>query len=512
MTHTPRSTTYIIFVLLLAGCLDSSLQTQLFNQDQPSVQSSQLTSKHECLSKQSHKSCFYWKDSSQKKNVKLVIFVHGVFSNPSDTWGNLESGNTWPALLREDERFKNFDIYLFNYHTTYFTSSQMIHEIATREMDVLKDSQDFQQYNEIYFIAHSMGGLIVKSLLTHLNRGDDIHLLRRVKAVITLGTPSQGASIAVLGQWLSLNPQLKDMSPKSMNSWLSDMEKYWNQLMDDRKESLYPRAYCAYETRDYFLGYKVVPQEAAASRCDGVAQGLFLDHSQLAMVTSMDEDPYRWVTDKLYKTSSDVRSPNIDPHLAAVELGEPSILFECDLKPLPKTIPHEGNVMALAFSIRPGGDKSRIQFQYAGIPGEQNTWVGQNGYGYVCQLTNYGTEVALDLNITFGLRFREVVWKDKVGGQFVHGPTLASDGWNLPIRKLDTGPSGRFVFYLKNATRYWLDVTMPMYIELRSIRDLKPRKVPLTLPNEGLLRSHRWDETHILVPMVPMDWGSWRNK
>lgn len=98
---------------------------------------------------------------AEKKNTKIIIFVHGVFSNPSDTWGDLERGVTWPALVRVDMRFKDFDIYLFNYHTTHFTSGQMIHEIAIREMDTLKDSEDFEQYQEIYFIAHSMGGLIV---------------------------------------------------------------------------------------------------------------------------------------------------------------------------------------------------------------------------------------------------------------------------------------------------------------------------------------------------------------
>ena len=96
----------------------------------------------------------------------------------------------------------------------------------------------------------------------------------------------------------------------------------------------------------------------------------------------------------------------------------------------------------------------------------------------------------MDLQITFGLRFKEVIWRDEVGGQFTHGPTLFSDGWTVPIRKLDTGPAGRFVFFFKNATRYWLDLYMPTSIELRPMRESKPRMVTLVLPNEGLLRNH----------------------
>jgi pimeloyl-ACP methyl ester carboxylesterase len=299
---------HIIFVFILGACSGPPTQSPVSPQSQNTQKSQRPISQKECLSAKMITPCFYWRGMSEKKNQKLIIFVHGVFSNSSDTWGDVEGGTTWPAMVREDLRFKDFDIYLFNYHTAHFTSEQMIHEIASRGMDTLKDSEDFEQYQEIYFIAHSMGGLVAKSLLTHLNRGNDVPLLRRVKALITLGTPSQGASLTVLGQLIFRNPQLKDMEPKHLNAWLSDMEKSWNQLMDDRKESQYPRAYCAYETRPYFLGYIVVPQEAAVSRCDGDAQGLPLDHSQLAKPTSMNDDPYKWVMDKVNKVSREVPS------------------------------------------------------------------------------------------------------------------------------------------------------------------------------------------------------------
>jgi pimeloyl-ACP methyl ester carboxylesterase len=235
--------------------------------------------------------------------------VHGVFSTSADTWGDVKTGNTWPELVKADKKFKDFDINLVNYRTTYFTAAPSIYEVAKRELQRLKDKGIFNQYKEIYFVAHSMGGLVVKSLLKQLNRTDDEPLLRQVKAVVYLGTPSQGASEATLGKWLSFNPQLAAMGPAHLNQWISELEDDWNRLMDGRKEARSPRAFCAYEIRPYFLGYIVVPREAAVSRCDAF-QGLDFDHSELAVPTNIDDDPYSWAMHRIDETSKGVNYQN----------------------------------------------------------------------------------------------------------------------------------------------------------------------------------------------------------
>ena len=171
-----------------------------------------------------------------------------------------------------------------------------------------------------------MGGLVVKNLLTHLNRGDDVELLRRVKAVIYLGTPSKGTDLSILAKLLSFNPQLRDMQPAHLNAWISDLEIYWKQLMDDRKESPYPKAYCAYETINYgSTGRLIVPQESAVSNCDGLAQGLPFDHSDLAVPTTTDRDPYQWVMNKIRKTSNAVKKPT--PKSAGDQVSETEALL-----------------------------------------------------------------------------------------------------------------------------------------------------------------------------------------
>lgn len=501
--------TYLIFVLVLAGCISRSGELPPVLHQQP------------CLSKEAPGSCFYGKDASSKRKNKLIVFVHGVFSTPADTWGDISSGNTWPHLAKSDERFSDFDFYLIKYHTTYFTTAQMIHEIAIREMEALKDSGDFTQYTDIYFITHSMGGLVVKNLLTHLNRGDDVDLLRRVKAVIFLGTPSQGASAAVLGNWLSRNPQVEQLKPAHLNPWLSDLETYWSQLIDDRKESQYPRAFCAYETRPYFLGHIVVPREAAVSKCDGPLVGLDFDHSDLAMATSKDKDPYKWVMDKINRTSSRKSDQEIDTTDQPVDVFERKIFFTCEQKALPNPIQSDLDVKGLAFY--PKSPTDPVKLQPIGIPGQRNGWVRSNGYGTECQLINYGKEVVFDVQLSFGLRFKETDWINGVGGNFRFGLTKFSDGWTVPIGKLDTGPSGRFVFYVKNASKYWVFTSMPEFIEFQGLTDSKRRKVRLRLPMEWQQKSDptqpKSTESDPSAPkltenwiMTPVDWQSWDSK
>jgi hypothetical protein len=70
----------------------------------------------------------------------------------------------------------------------------------------------------------------------------------------------------------------------------------------------------------------------------------------------------------------------------------------------------------------------------------------------------------LKVQITFGLRFQDTVWLDSKGC-FTHR-TKVSEGWTSQIRKIDPWPAERFVFYMKNATNDWLEVTVPEFVEL----------------------------------------------
>src|SRR2546427_3665259 len=261
-----------------------------------------IHSEYVCKPSQSQSSCFYKRDNNVRR-TKLIIFAHGVFGSGTSTWGDVDAENFWPSLISADPRFKDFDVYIMNYYTTYLKRAPTIHEIAVNELSSLKDKGVFRHYHEIHFIAHSMGGLVVKDMLVSLH---DDEALQKIRTVVSLGTPAQGSTLVNLGNWISGNPQLKGMEPASTNHFIQLLEDEWIKLMlaRDKANTRYPRVYCAYETLPTF-GAFVVPREMAASRCDAPPYPMQLNHFGLVQATGIDKDPYLWVMARIGETSAE---------------------------------------------------------------------------------------------------------------------------------------------------------------------------------------------------------------
>src|SRR5437588_5715107 len=146
----------------------------------------------------------------KSNSSKVVVFVHGVLGDMDNTWSNNDQKVSWPELLSEDNDFINYDVYVYGYQSPCEGASSNIAEIATRFKVQLKDDNFFSKYREIYFIAHSMGGLVTEKMLTLLRRSDP-ESLQHVRAVILIAVPSAGADAASVGTWFSSNPQFTNM-------------------------------------------------------------------------------------------------------------------------------------------------------------------------------------------------------------------------------------------------------------------------------------------------------------
>lgn len=259
---------------------------------------------------------FYHESASGRH---LIVFVHGVFGSFATTWGQADL--YWPRLLAGDARFNGHDVYLIDYPSHYISTSANIHEVAVNELRRLRDRKVFEKYEQIHFIAHSMGGLVAKIMITHLARQIDDDHLRRVRSVVFLATPAQGAAVAELGAWLSLNPQLVDMTRAHANTFLQALEDEWVLLLinRDRARARFPRAYCAYE-RMPLLGTLVVPRELAYTRSDSDPYPMPFDHHGMSTPTSRDKDPYEWTMARVQEAEDFDRSlERIGRLLASVE-------------------------------------------------------------------------------------------------------------------------------------------------------------------------------------------------
>lgn len=114
----------------------------------------------------------------------VIVFVHGVLGNADTTWRNTETDAYWPKLVCLDHDFKEFDVYAIGYDSPQMGRSSNVEEVSQRVLQQLRDRDVFTRYKQINFVAHSMGGLVVRRMLVLLNRVTDVENLRRVRTVL----------------------------------------------------------------------------------------------------------------------------------------------------------------------------------------------------------------------------------------------------------------------------------------------------------------------------------------
>ena len=160
---------------------------------------------------------------NEKKDAALV-FIHGFGQSSQNTWGRFVD------LLAEDERTKDWDIFLVGYTTNMmmdvaglWAASPPIDRLA-RFLHTVTSSPPLDRYKSLALVAHSMGGLIIQRSLV-----DFEDLRRRVNHVVFYGTPSGGLKKAGLAaKW---KRQIRDMAKDS--SFISDLRQRWQQVLTD---------------------------------------------------------------------------------------------------------------------------------------------------------------------------------------------------------------------------------------------------------------------------------------
>lgn len=130
-----------------------------------------------------------------------VVFVHGLGGDSIKTWSATDDPQDfWPAWLAHD--FPNINVWSAGYDSgllaNVFTGAGgSLSDRATTLLDLaLSNSVGTRP---VVFIAHSLGGLIVKQML---RKCDDSatpkwkSLLSATKAVVLIGTPNHGSNLA----------------------------------------------------------------------------------------------------------------------------------------------------------------------------------------------------------------------------------------------------------------------------------------------------------------------------
>jgi pimeloyl-ACP methyl ester carboxylesterase len=204
---------------------------------------------------------------NSKHNTSVIVFVHGILGNSIDTWTNTKSKAYWPDLLKSDSRFDNYNIYVYNYPSTFKKGNFSIDEIS-EDMRNQLNIDNVNTHNHIIFLAHSMGGLVVRSYLLKYRE-----IAPKIELIYFFATPTTGSPFATLGSIVSKNPQFGNMqSISDPDSALGPLQTAW--LAANFK---FP-SYCGYETIPVFGNNIVVSRESATNLCNRRLDPIQEDH------------------------------------------------------------------------------------------------------------------------------------------------------------------------------------------------------------------------------------------
>ena len=156
--------------------------------------------------------------TSDRAKTKLVVFVHG-YTGDEDTWTRFMN------LVRDDEALQDFETYSFKYTTQMFPgwNNRSIRQIG----DLLSTqlTERFEKYKEIYLIGHSMGGLVICSMVIEQLKAGRAQNLHPIKHIILFGTPNNGKQIPEVFKYF--DKQLDDLSATEQtvdeirNEWIN---------------------------------------------------------------------------------------------------------------------------------------------------------------------------------------------------------------------------------------------------------------------------------------------------
>ena len=243
----------------------------------------------------------FWKKTD---NRKIIIFVHGVTGTPSETWlyTGPEGRIYWPDIVKADERFKDYDIFVASYYTPQADIGPTINEIAhalrndLEEKKILPDPKEPRarpNYDELVFVAHSMGNLVVRNMLILHPPPRDASI--RVPLILSLAAPSAGSALADLGERFSLNPTFQEMAKFETNSFLQLLNQVFKRSGFDTEIA------CAYEEKiDGRIGRKVVEPESATAVCTRKdVKGFPEDHVTIVKPSGAKHPLHVWLADQL---------------------------------------------------------------------------------------------------------------------------------------------------------------------------------------------------------------------
>jgi pimeloyl-ACP methyl ester carboxylesterase len=220
----------------------------------------------------------------------VVIFVHGLFGDARTTWTAEKTHTYWPEMLLNDPLFKDQDVYVLQYQSSWSNQGFSIDQLADK-MRLELQSDGVLSHKHIIIVSHSMGGVLTRAFILRYRP-----ISAQIRFLYFLATPTTGNSLARIASLFSKNAQVQSLlSLNQPGTYLAQQQSDW--LAAD----LHLKSYCAYETKplDHLI---VVERDSATNLCSEHLSPIDADHRSIAKPESPSSESYRALKEAIMET------------------------------------------------------------------------------------------------------------------------------------------------------------------------------------------------------------------
>ncbi|MGA2130729.1 MAG: alpha/beta hydrolase [Bryobacteraceae bacterium] len=264
----------------------------------------------------------------------VFVFVHGLNSD-SRCWLYEENGQPkqyWPYLVWMDERLHRPSVFMAGYRFgTHYTIINAVDDI----LDSLNDKNALA-YPNIVFVAHSMGGIVVRRMLV-----DYSDRFRHKKlGVLLFASPSGGSHFADMAGSILSFLQLPQSTAvdrlRTNNPYLVELDQEFKDLLDGHNHNQADRLDIAgaevLEGDNYVGGMQVVDPPSASRYFS--YRTLPGDHSSIVKPPTADSPSHQFLVEFYHKYIEQASSqPLVSPALPAIQIKP--VPVEMATPPLP---------------------------------------------------------------------------------------------------------------------------------------------------------------------------------
>jgi hypothetical protein len=235
-----------------------------------------------------------------------IVFVHGLTGDPRATWSCLLDDSFWPQWIHDD--LNRVALYTFGYPASLFA------KWAKKEMDIFERAANTLEVmagmslgqRPIVFVAHSLGGLLVKILLRKANESTDSDFKKiaaSTRLVVFLSTPHTGSSLAgVINALPGKSSHIALLANDT--GFLEDLKLSYKKLTEERDDLSTVAYYEKKKTKNVALVVDRYSADPGACRCEPVA--LDKDHIDICKPANRDDVLYLGIRRHISKLLAEV--------------------------------------------------------------------------------------------------------------------------------------------------------------------------------------------------------------